>query len=87
MIEQKRVLATSIPGPRSGELAARKTAAVSAGVSTGLPAYIVRGEGGVHDIVEYEVCALVEGDIATRYVLSLSPTSFPIFYDFQRLGK
>ena len=29
---------------------------------------IVRGEGGVHDIVEYEVCALVEGDIATRCV-------------------
>lgn len=28
----------------------------------------VRGEGGVHDIVEYEVCALVEGDIATRCV-------------------
>ena len=47
MIEQKRVLATSVPGPKSAELAARKAAAVSAGVGTGLPAYIVRGEGGI----------------------------------------
>lgn len=47
MIEQKRVLATSVPGPKSAELAARKSAAVSAGVGTGLPAYIVRGEGGI----------------------------------------
>ena len=47
MIEQKRVLATSVPGPKSAELAARKAAAVSAGVGTGLPAYIVRAEGGI----------------------------------------
>jgi 4-aminobutyrate aminotransferase / (S)-3-amino-2-methylpropionate transaminase / 5-aminovalerate transaminase len=47
VIEQKRVLATSVPGPRSAELAARKSAAVPSGVGTGLPAYIVRGEGGI----------------------------------------
>jgi 4-aminobutyrate aminotransferase/(S)-3-amino-2-methylpropionate transaminase len=47
VFEQKRILATAVPGPRSAELAARKTAAVSAGVGTGLPAYIVRGEGGI----------------------------------------
>lgn len=47
MIEQKRILATTVPGPRSAELAARKSAAVSAGVGTGLPAYIVKGEGGI----------------------------------------
>ena len=47
MIEQKRILATSIPGPKSAALQARKTAAVSAGVGTGLPAYIERGEGGI----------------------------------------
>lgn len=47
MIEQKRILATSVPGPKSAELAARKNAAVSAGVGTGLPAYIVKGEGGI----------------------------------------
>ena len=31
MIEQKRILATSIPGPASQALQARKTAAVAAG--------------------------------------------------------
>jgi 4-aminobutyrate aminotransferase/(S)-3-amino-2-methylpropionate transaminase len=47
MIEQKRVLATSIPGPRSAELAARKASAVSAGVSTMLPVYVEAAEGGI----------------------------------------
>ena len=28
---------------------------------------VVRGDGW-HDVVEYEVCALVEGDISTRSV-------------------
>jgi 4-aminobutyrate aminotransferase/(S)-3-amino-2-methylpropionate transaminase len=47
MIEQKRILATSIPGPRSVELQARKAAAVAAGVGTGLPVYVVEGAGGI----------------------------------------
>jgi 4-aminobutyrate aminotransferase/(S)-3-amino-2-methylpropionate transaminase len=47
MIEQKRVLATEIPGPRSAELAARKAAAVSAGVGTGLPVYVTEAAGGI----------------------------------------
>jgi 4-aminobutyrate aminotransferase / (S)-3-amino-2-methylpropionate transaminase / 5-aminovalerate transaminase len=47
MIEQKRLLKTAVPGPRSEELAKRKSAAVSAGVGTGLPAYIERAEGGI----------------------------------------
>ncbi|HYN67783.1 MAG TPA: 4-aminobutyrate--2-oxoglutarate transaminase [Ornithinibacter sp.] len=47
MIEQKRILATSIPGPASRALQARKTAAVSAGVSTGLPVYVTEGAGGI----------------------------------------
>ena len=47
MIEQKRILATSIPGPASQALQARKTAAVSAGVSTGLPVYVTEGAGGI----------------------------------------
>ncbi|HYN28708.1 MAG TPA: 4-aminobutyrate--2-oxoglutarate transaminase [Dermatophilaceae bacterium] len=47
MIEQKRVLATEIPGPRSAALAARKTAAVSAGVGTGLPVYVEAAAGGI----------------------------------------
>ena len=47
MIEQRRILATAIPGPKSQALAARKSAAVSAGVGTGLPAYIESGAGGI----------------------------------------
>jgi 4-aminobutyrate aminotransferase/(S)-3-amino-2-methylpropionate transaminase len=46
-IEQRRVLRTAIPGPRSSELHQRKLSAVSAGVSTGLPVYIERAGGGI----------------------------------------
>ncbi|HJQ03787.1 MAG TPA: 4-aminobutyrate--2-oxoglutarate transaminase [Jatrophihabitans sp.] len=47
MIEQKRILHTEIPGPRSTELHRRKLGAVSAGVSTGLPIYVERAGGGI----------------------------------------
>jgi 4-aminobutyrate aminotransferase/(S)-3-amino-2-methylpropionate transaminase len=47
MIEQKRILATSIPGPASQALQQRKLASVSAGVSTGLPVYVTEGAGGI----------------------------------------
>jgi 4-aminobutyrate aminotransferase/(S)-3-amino-2-methylpropionate transaminase len=47
MIEQRRILATAIPGPKSQALAARKVAAVSAGVGTGLPAYIEAAQDGI----------------------------------------
>ena len=46
-VSQRRILRTEIPGPRSRELHERKLAAVSAGVSTGLPAYVVAGQGGI----------------------------------------
>jgi 4-aminobutyrate aminotransferase/(S)-3-amino-2-methylpropionate transaminase len=46
-VEQKRVLATAIPGPRSAELHARKTGAVSAGVGASLPVYVERAAGGI----------------------------------------
>ncbi|MBP2320120.1 4-aminobutyrate aminotransferase/(S)-3-amino-2-methylpropionate transaminase [Kibdelosporangium banguiense] len=46
-IEQRRVLRTEVPGPRSRELHARKTAAVASGVGTTLPAYIARAAGGI----------------------------------------
>src|SRR3954453_7183564 len=46
-VEQKRVLATAIPGPRSTELHARKNAAVSSGVGTTLPVYVERAGGGI----------------------------------------
>src|SRR3954449_7558242 len=46
-VPQQRLLQTAIPGPRSTALQARKTAAVSAGVSTGLPVYVERAGGGI----------------------------------------
>ncbi len=44
---QQRLLKTSIPGPRSVELHARKANAVAAGVGTMLPIYVERAGGGI----------------------------------------
>ncbi|WP_244242448.1 4-aminobutyrate--2-oxoglutarate transaminase [Nocardioides seonyuensis] len=46
-VEQVRRLVTEVPGPRSRELDSRRSAAVSAGVGVGLPAYVARAGGGV----------------------------------------
>jgi 4-aminobutyrate aminotransferase/(S)-3-amino-2-methylpropionate transaminase len=46
-VEQRRVVHTPIPGPRSQALQARKTSAVAAGVGVTLPVYVVRAGGGV----------------------------------------
>jgi 4-aminobutyrate aminotransferase / (S)-3-amino-2-methylpropionate transaminase / 5-aminovalerate transaminase len=46
-IEQRRLLLTEIPGPRSKELHDRRVHAVSAGLTVGLPAYIDRAEGAI----------------------------------------
>ena len=46
-IEQKRILVTEIPGPASAALEARRQAVVSTGISSGLPAYIERGQGAI----------------------------------------
>src|SRR5437868_12227435 len=46
-VEQKRVLKTAIPGPRSVQLHARKNSAVASGVGTTLPVYVERAGGGI----------------------------------------
>ncbi|RJS45762.1 4-aminobutyrate--2-oxoglutarate transaminase [Nocardioides cavernaquae] len=46
-LPQERRLVTAIPGPKSQELQARKTAAVASGVGTTLPVYITAAGGGV----------------------------------------
>ncbi|HET8719054.1 MAG TPA: 4-aminobutyrate--2-oxoglutarate transaminase [Nocardioidaceae bacterium] len=46
-VAQERRLVTDIPGPRSQELMARKTAAVAAGVGTTMPVFAERAGGGV----------------------------------------
>ncbi|MCD0486368.1 4-aminobutyrate--2-oxoglutarate transaminase [Streptacidiphilus sp. ASG 303] len=51
-LPQERRLVTAIPGPKSQELQARKTAAVAAGVGTTLPVYVTRAGGGVVEDVD-----------------------------------
>ncbi len=46
-LEQRRHLVTSIPGPRSIELMARKHAAVAQGIGTSMPVFAVEAGGGV----------------------------------------
>ena len=47
MVSQERIIRTSIPGPRSLELQARKLTAVSAGIGTVLPIYVEQASGGI----------------------------------------
>ncbi|MCU7824702.1 4-aminobutyrate--2-oxoglutarate transaminase [Kitasatospora sp. DSM 101779] len=51
-LPQERRLVTSIPGPKSQELQARKLGAVAAGVGTTLPVYVARANGGVLEDVD-----------------------------------
>ena len=46
-VEQRRIVRTAIPGPRSNELHARKISAVAPGVGTTLPIYVERAGGGI----------------------------------------
>ena len=46
-LAQERRLVTEIPGPRSRELQARRSAAVAGGVSSVLPVYVAAAGGGV----------------------------------------
>lgn len=46
-VAQERKLVTTLPGPRSAALAARKAVAVAQGVGTTLPVYAERAGGGV----------------------------------------
>src|ERR687890_229636 len=57
-LPQRRSLVTEIPGPRSRELHARRTAAVAAGVGSTLPVYVERAGGGV--IVDVDGNSLID---------------------------
>jgi 4-aminobutyrate aminotransferase/(S)-3-amino-2-methylpropionate transaminase len=46
-LPQRRHLVTAVPGPRSVELMARRTAAVPAGVGTALPVFVRAAGGGI----------------------------------------
>lgn len=51
-LPQKRRLVTAIPGPKSQELQARRTAAVAAGVGSVLPVFAARADGGIIEDVD-----------------------------------
>src|SRR4051812_32001489 len=70
---QERRLVTEIPGPRSRELAARRAATVSAGVSVTLPVFIERAGGGV--LVDVDGNSLIDlgAGIAVVSVGNASP--------------
>ena len=46
-VEQRRLVRTEIPGPRSQELHRRRTQAVAAGIASALPVYVERAGGGI----------------------------------------
>jgi 4-aminobutyrate aminotransferase / (S)-3-amino-2-methylpropionate transaminase / 5-aminovalerate transaminase len=46
-VPQQRLLRTAIPGPKSGELQARRIAAVASGVSSTLPIYVAAAGGAI----------------------------------------
>ena len=46
-VQQRRILVSTIPGPRSRALMARKTAAVAAGVGAVMPVFAARAGGGI----------------------------------------
>jgi 4-aminobutyrate aminotransferase/(S)-3-amino-2-methylpropionate transaminase len=57
-LEQRRVLKTEIPGPRSIELMARKSGAVARGVGTTMPVFAVEAGGGV--VVDIDGNSLID---------------------------
>jgi 4-aminobutyrate aminotransferase / (S)-3-amino-2-methylpropionate transaminase / 5-aminovalerate transaminase len=57
-LEQRRILKTAIPGPRSLELMARKTNAVARGIGTTMPVFAVEAGGGV--VVDVDGNSLID---------------------------
>ncbi|MEP6666520.1 MAG: aminotransferase class III-fold pyridoxal phosphate-dependent enzyme, partial [Nocardioidaceae bacterium] len=57
-LPQERRVVSAIPGPRSRELHARKSAAVSDGIGVGLPVYVAAAGGGV--IVDVDGNSLID---------------------------
>ncbi|SEO02225.1 4-aminobutyrate aminotransferase apoenzyme [Actinacidiphila rubida] len=51
-VPQERKLVTAVPGPKSQELLARKSAAVANGVGVTLPVFVTRAGGGVLEDVD-----------------------------------
>jgi 4-aminobutyrate aminotransferase/(S)-3-amino-2-methylpropionate transaminase len=72
-LTQARRLVTEIPGPRSRELAARKAAAVPAGMATTMPIFAASAGGGVLEDVDGNVFIDFGAGIAVTTVGNASP--------------
>jgi 4-aminobutyrate aminotransferase/(S)-3-amino-2-methylpropionate transaminase len=72
-LPQRRELRTSLPGPKSQELAARRAAVVSAGVSSTLPVYVARAGGGVIEDVDGNLLIDLGSGIAVTTVGASAP--------------
>ena len=72
-LPQRRELRTPLPGPKSQALAARRSAVVSAGVSSTLPVYAARAGGGVIEDVDGNLLIDLGSGIAVTTVGNAAP--------------
>ena len=72
-LPQRRELRTPLPGPKSQELAARRSAVVSTGVSSTLPVYVARAGGGVVQDVDGNTLIDLGSGIAVTTVGNSAP--------------
>ena len=72
-LPQRRELRTPLPGPKSQELAARRSAVVSTGVSSTLPVYVARAGGGVVQDVDGNTLIDLGSGIAVTTVGNAAP--------------
>ena len=72
-VEQSRHLETAIPGPRSSELIARKSAAVARGVGNTMPVYAARAHGGIVEDVDGNRLIDLGSGIAVTTIGNASP--------------
>jgi 4-aminobutyrate aminotransferase / (S)-3-amino-2-methylpropionate transaminase / 5-aminovalerate transaminase len=72
-LSQSRHLATEVPGPRSQELMARRSAALPLGVGTTLPVFAVRAAGGIVEDADGNRFIDLAAGIAVTTVGSAAP--------------
>ncbi|TWP35275.1 4-aminobutyrate--2-oxoglutarate transaminase [Leekyejoonella antrihumi] len=72
-LPQQRNLRTELPGPKSRELATRRAGAVAAGVSSVMPIYVARAQGGVVEDVDGNVLIDLGSGIAVTTVGNSAP--------------
>jgi len=72
-LAQRRSIRTELPGPKSKELAARRSAAVSSAVGSTMPIYVARAAGGVIEDVDGNTLIDLGAGIAVTTVGNAAP--------------